>query len=130
MNHVAKNKETYLENYWLKNKRALAKGTTGPTFGWVIPASQKRKAEAADAVNELRRQGLEVHTATAAFKAGSVDVKSGDYVIRGDQPYRTLADMYLLGSELLAVQSSSVRRHRLDVPVHEERRRQADHRKG
>ena len=94
LNHVAKNKDTYLENYWLKNKRALAKGTTGPTFGWVIPASQKRKAEAADAVNELRRQGLEVHTATAAFKAGSVDVKAGDYVIRGDQPYRTLADMY------------------------------------
>ncbi len=94
LNHVAKNKDTYLENYWLKNKRALAKGTSGPTFGWVIPASQKRKAEAADAVNELRRQGLEVHTATAAFKAGSVDVKAGDYVIRGDQPYRTLADMY------------------------------------
>jgi hypothetical protein len=94
LNHVAKNKETYLENYWIKNKRALEKGTTGPTYGWVIPASQKRKADAADAVNELRRQGLEVHTAMSGFKAGNVDVKPGDYVIRGDQPYRTLADMY------------------------------------
>ena len=46
------------------------KGKTGPTYGWVIPATQKRKADAADAVNELRAQGLEVHTATAAFKAG------------------------------------------------------------
>jgi hypothetical protein len=45
-------------------------------------------------VNELRRQGLEVHTATSPFKAGSVNVAVGDYVIRGDQPYRTLADMY------------------------------------
>jgi hypothetical protein len=94
LNHVARNKETYLENYWLKNKRALAKGTDGPIFGWVIPAGQRRKAEAADAVNELRRQGLEIHRATASFKAGNVDVKAGDYVIRGDQPYRTLADMY------------------------------------
>ena len=45
-------------------------------------------------MNELRRQGLEVHRATSAFKAGSVSVEAGDYVIRGDQPYRTLADMY------------------------------------
>jgi len=94
LNHVAKNKETYLENYWLKNKRAVDRGKNGPTYGWVIPASQRRKADAADAVNELRRQGLEVHRATSAFKAGNVSVEAGDYVIRGDQPYRTLADMY------------------------------------
>jgi hypothetical protein len=94
LNHVAKNKETYLENYWLKNKRAVAKGKDGPTYGWVIPASQRRTQDAADAVNELRRQGLEVHRASSAFKAGTVNVEAGDYVIRGDQPYRTLADMY------------------------------------
>ena len=94
LNHVAKNKETYLENYWLKNKRAAEKGKTGPVYGWVIPATQKRKADAADAVNELRRQGLEFHTATTAFKVGAVDVKPGDYIVRGDQPYRTIADMY------------------------------------
>ena len=40
------------------------------------------------------RQGLEVHRATSAFKAGNVSVAAGDYVIRGDQPYRTLAEMY------------------------------------
>jgi zinc carboxypeptidase len=94
LNHVAKNRDTYLENYWLKNKRAVEKGKTGPTYGWVIPASQRRKADAADAVNELRRQGLEIHRATSAYKAGSVSVDAGDYVIRGDQPYRTLAEMY------------------------------------
>ena len=94
LNHVAKNREMYLENYWLKNKNAVNKGKNGPTYGWVIPATQKRKSDAAQAVNDLRVQGLEVHTATAAFKAGNVDVKPGDYVIRGDQPYRTIADMY------------------------------------
>jgi hypothetical protein len=45
-------------------------------------------------VNALKRQGVEVHTATSGFKAGSVDVAAGDYIIRGDQPYRTLVDMY------------------------------------
>jgi len=94
LNHVAKNRELYLENYWLKNKRSIEKGKAGPVYGWVIPAAQRRKADAADAVNELRRQGLEIQTASAAFKAGSVNVAAGDYLIRADQPYRTLADMY------------------------------------
>ncbi|MCA1561743.1 MAG: hypothetical protein LC804_16265 [Acidobacteria bacterium] len=94
LNHVAKNKETYLENYWLKNKRSVDKGRNGPTYAWVIPAGQRRKADAADAINELRRQGLEIHRLTNAFKAGGVDVAAGDYIIRADQPYRTLADMY------------------------------------
>lgn len=94
LNHVAKNKDTYLENYWLKNKRSIDEGKNGAINAWVIPAAQYRKADAADAVNELRGQGLEVHRATSAFKAGTVSVAAGDYVIRGDQPYRTLAEMY------------------------------------
>src|SRR5690349_16198047 len=32
--------------------------------------------------------------ATSEFKAGKVRVNPGDYIVRGDQPYRTLADMY------------------------------------
>jgi hypothetical protein len=94
LSHVGKNRELYLENYWVKNKRAYDKGRNGPVYAWVIPAAQRRKADAADAVNELRRQGLEIGTAATAFKAGSLDVAAGDYVIRADQPYRTLADMY------------------------------------
>jgi hypothetical protein len=94
LNHVAKNREMYLENYWLKNKRAVEKGRTGPVFGWVMPAAQRKKADAAAAVNELRRQGLEFHRASAPFKDGSVEIRPGDYIVRGDQPYRTLADMY------------------------------------
>jgi hypothetical protein len=31
LSHVARNKDLYLENYWLKNKRAVDKGKTGPT---------------------------------------------------------------------------------------------------
>ena len=94
LSHVAKNKETYLENYWLKNKRSIAEGTDGATNAWIVPANQRRKADTADALNELMRQGLEVHKATSAFKAGNVNVAAGDYVIRGDQPFRTLAEMY------------------------------------
>src|SRR5471030_1423758 len=87
-------KELYLENYWIKNKRSIDNGKNGPTYAWVVSAGQRRKQDAADLVNELRRQGVEVHKADAAFKAGTVDVAAGDYIVRGDQPYRTMADMY------------------------------------
>jgi hypothetical protein len=39
-------------------------------------------------------QGLEIHRANAPFRAGNIEVKAGDYIVRADQPYRTLADMY------------------------------------
>jgi hypothetical protein len=94
LNRVAKDKEFFLSNYWAKNKRAVDKGKNGPTFGWVIPAGQSRKADAADAVNDLRHQGLEVSVAGSSFTAGNVNVHAGDYIVRGDQPFRTLADMY------------------------------------
>jgi hypothetical protein len=94
LNYTARNKDLILEDYWLKNKRAVAKGREGNLAAWVIPAGQHRKANTADAINDLRTQGLEIHTANTAFRVGNVDVKPGDYVVRGDQPYRTLADMY------------------------------------
>ncbi|HVO97838.1 MAG TPA: M14 family zinc carboxypeptidase, partial [Bryobacteraceae bacterium] len=94
MNKVAKDKELYLENYWLKTKRAVDKGMNGPTYAWVLPADQRRRGEVADVVNDLRHQGLEIHKANADFKAGSFSLSKGDYVVRADQPYHTLADMY------------------------------------
>jgi hypothetical protein len=94
MNKVANERALYLENYWMKNKRAIDIGKNGPTYAWHIPAAQRRKADAAEMVNDLRRQGIEAHKAGAAFKAGNVEVAAGDYIIRADQPYRTLLDMY------------------------------------
>jgi Zinc carboxypeptidase len=94
LSNVARNKDMYLDNYWTKNKRAVDKGKNGPVNAWLIPANQRRKSDTADAINELMRQGLEVHKANTAFKAGNLNVEAGDYIVRGDQPFRTLADMY------------------------------------
>ncbi len=38
LHQVAQNKELYLENYWVKNKRSVEKGKDGPIYAWVIPA--------------------------------------------------------------------------------------------
>jgi len=92
--NTGRERERFLENYWIKNKNAINKGKNGNIKGWIIPANQRAKANAADAVNELIEQGLEFHTANSDFRVGNVQVKKGDWIIRGDQPFRTVADIY------------------------------------
>jgi hypothetical protein len=94
LKRLAHDKETFLENYWVKNKNAVNKGKYAQVKGWVIPAGQNAPANVAEAVNELLDQGLEFHTANQDFTLGGVQVKKGDYIVRGDQPFRTLADIY------------------------------------
>jgi Zinc carboxypeptidase len=94
LHKVAMEKQLYLENYWVKNKRSVEKGKDGPTYAWLIPAAQRRRLDTADMINALRHQGVEVNTSNAAFKAGDTDIAAGDYIVRADQPFRTVADMY------------------------------------
>jgi hypothetical protein len=94
LKYTADHASWFLENYWLKNQRSVKKGIDGPVNAWVLPANQQRKSDAAQAVNDLMAQGLEFHRADKAFQVGGVQVQAGDYVVRADQPYRTLADMY------------------------------------
>ncbi len=94
LHFTGKESDRWLENYWIKNKNAVARGTESDVAGWVIPGSQHSKADAAMAVNDLMDQGIEFHIAESDFTVGDLDVKAGDWIIRGDQPYRTVADMY------------------------------------
>jgi hypothetical protein len=95
LKYLADHASTFLDNYWIKNKRAVRRGIDGPVNAWLIPAEQRRRADTVDAVNELMRQGLEIHRADRSFDAGGVRIAEGDYIARGDQPFRTLAEMYL-----------------------------------
>jgi hypothetical protein len=101
MNNVARNRETFLENYYLKNKHTIERGQTKAPYAYVIPAAQRRRVEAAELMNLIRREGAEVHTANAAFTAGTVAVAAGDYVVRLDQPYGAIVET-LLGVQFYA----------------------------
>jgi hypothetical protein len=103
MNFVARNKERFLHNFYLKSKRSVLKATTEGPAAWVIPADDPRPVECAELVNLLRLQGVEVHTAdreiTVTVREGreekKVTVPAGSYIIRMDQPYSRMADMLL-----------------------------------
>src|SRR6476620_3428784 len=101
MNTVARNKETFLENYYVKNKHTVDRGRTQAPYAYVAPAKQRRIVEAAELMNLLRREGAEVHTANAGFNIGSTQVAAGDYIVRMDQPYNAIVET-LLGVQFYA----------------------------
>ena len=95
LNTVAKNKEKFLENYYAKNKQMVEKGRNEAPYAYVVPAKQRRRVEAAEFMNFVKRDGVEVHTASAAFKIGNTDVQPGDYIVRLDQPYGGVVEMLM-----------------------------------
>ena len=96
LNHVARNRDLYLENYWLKNKRAVEKGKNGPIYGWVIPAGAAPQGRRGRRGQRAAPPGPRGPARRDVGVQGRqrCDVDAGDYIVRGDQPYRTLADMY------------------------------------
>ncbi|CAN5352997.1 M14 family metallopeptidase [soil metagenome] len=95
MNYVANNKEKFLSNFYLKSKRSVAKAKTEGPAAYVLPGDETRPNEAADLVNLLKMQGIEVHKLTAAAEAKEGKFPVGSYVVRMDQPYSRMADMLL-----------------------------------
>ena len=95
MHFVSNNKERFLQNFYLKSKRSVAKASNEGPAAYVLPASDPRPVEAADAVNLLRLMGVEVHAAQSDFSVGEQKYPAGSYVVRMDQPYSRMADMML-----------------------------------
>ncbi len=80
-----------LRNFWQKGVNSMTRGRTAKPHAYVIPgfSRQRDPARAAYLVNQLQRQGIEVHRRSAGDSAG-------DFVIRRDQPYGDLV-VNLLG---------------------------------
>lgn len=95
MNYVSNNKEKFLNNFYLKSKRSIAKAKTEGPAAYVLPADETRPVEAADLVNLLKMQGVEVQRLNSATETKEGKFGAGSYVVRMDQPYSRMADMLL-----------------------------------
>ncbi|MGD9561395.1 MAG: M14 family zinc carboxypeptidase [Pyrinomonadaceae bacterium] len=95
MNYVANNKDRFLNNFYLKSKRSVAKARTEGPAAYVLPADETRPVDAADLVNLLKMQGCEVHRLSSPVETKEGKFGAGSYVVRMDQPYSRMADMLL-----------------------------------
>lgn len=91
LRNVAKNRETILQNFWIKNSNAVRKGKTEAPYAWIIPAKQVHCVETANLLNLLITQGVEVHQLEADFTLTDQTFAKGSHVVRMDQPYRIYA---------------------------------------
>ena len=79
-----------LENFYTRTRNAIEDGKTKPPYGYVIPV-QRDMTRAAELVNILRTQRIEMGIATKPVKVGDSTYPAGSYVIKRDQPYGRLA---------------------------------------
>ena len=95
MNNVATNRETFMENFYMKSKRSVAKATTEGPATYVFPAADPRKWQQARLLSLLKQHGVEVHKANISFTVEEQTFSAGSYVVRLDQPYSRTVDMFL-----------------------------------
>lgn len=95
MNYVSNNKDRFLNNFYLKSKRSVAKARTEGPAAWVFPADDPRPSSAAGLINLLKMQGCEVHRLGKDIEVKEGKFAAGSYVVRMDQPYSRMADMLL-----------------------------------
>ncbi len=95
LNYLARNKEKYMENFYLKSKRAVAKAVTEGPAAYLFPADDPRPGQVARLFKLMQAHGVEIHRANNDFGVGKNTYPKDSYIIRMDQPYSRFADMIL-----------------------------------
>jgi len=95
LSRVAAARSRFLENFYLKSKRSVAKARSEGPAAYLIPGDTKRPLAAARLVNLLRKNGVEVCVAKDEVAVSKDKYPKGSYIIRMDQPYSRCADMLL-----------------------------------
>jgi hypothetical protein len=95
MHYVAANRLKFMENFYLKSKRAVAKAYNEGPAAYVFPGDDLRPGQVARLLKLLDRQGVEIHKADKEIEAEKNTYTKGSFIVRMDQPYSRMADMML-----------------------------------
>ncbi|RKY86626.1 hypothetical protein DRQ09_05895 [candidate division KSB1 bacterium] len=85
---AAKNKEMWLRNFYIKNKRSIEKGIKEPPYAYVIPSHQRDPVTSAKMIKILIDQGIKVCRAVEKFEADGTVFPEDSYVVLLSQPFR------------------------------------------
>ena len=96
LDYAAKNAKEMLRDFYRKGYNSWQKGVRGGPHAFAIPAGQGDRRRAAEMIELLLAQRIEVGRASEAFKVEEGEFAAGTYVVRLDQPYRNYAVDLLL----------------------------------
>ena len=90
---AARKRSDWLYGAYLMGRDAIAAGTKGDPYAYVIPAGEAQfdPTAAAKLVDVLRTGAVEVQRARAEFKAGERTFPAGSFVVLMAQPFRAYA---------------------------------------
>ena len=91
--HVAKNRVTWLENFYQVHADWVNRKTA--PYAFVLPAGQRDPFETYELLDILRTGEVEIHQAKAPFTAGGSQYAAGSWVIKLAQPYGAFAKTML-----------------------------------
>lgn len=106
LSYFANHAHHFLENYYLKSKRAVEKPTLEGPAAYVIPADAAETNRQIELLKVLKRQHVEVEELSDAVTSSVAGEKRGDkpkqesfpagsIIVRMDQPYSRVADALL-----------------------------------
>ena len=106
LEYFSKNTHHFIEDYWIKSKRAVEKAKLDGPAAYILPASDAELNRQIQLIDVMHRQHVEVSRIDAdttvkvpAAKRGDPPtdekVPAGSFVIRMDQPYSRIADALL-----------------------------------
>lgn len=78
----------FLWKAWQMAQAAIEAGRKGKPYAYVVPSEQWDLSSALEMLERLRRGGLRVMRARAAFRAGGKSFPAGSWVLPAAQPFR------------------------------------------
>jgi hypothetical protein len=87
----AKHAKDIMRGFYQTGYNSWQKGVTQAPYAYVIPAEQADRLSVAQMVNRLRDQKIEVSRLDAGVQVKEGKFKTGDYIVKLDQPYRNFA---------------------------------------
>lgn len=109
LDYMSIHKQEFLENFYRRSRKAIQDGKNKAPYAFVIPKDQRRPLATARLINLLRKNGIEVQETDKSLSWGKErkdkndkksdkkgkTVEGGAYIVRMDQPYRTLVGTLL-----------------------------------
>jgi hypothetical protein len=92
---VAREREKFMRNFWLKSKRSVAKPTNEGPAAYVFPADDPNYGNQMALLDALKQHGVEVQMLEAPYTLDERELPRKTRIIRMDQPYSRLVDMML-----------------------------------
>lgn len=86
---AARHSEDFLLKAWQMAQASIQAGRQGKPFAYVVPSEQWDRSSALEMLDRLKRAGIQIKRARAAFKAAGKTYGPGSWVLPAAQPFRS-----------------------------------------